>query len=228
MAQTRALGMHEKVWNQRKNIQSHPTEVPGTVPPRIVLAAFLSCTVPCLPLSHIRLLGWTSPACCYPDAAGPDHSSSPDAAYELNPFFPLCVLTPSLFYLPPLHLPFRFCRRHTSNYMLRTKGRTCRSRSPVVRCTWFWAETANTRAKDQKKKKKAFIIDFLTLQSSERALGCVKPTFLIKSPVVTFDACASGEQSFRPFLKPCNVGLIKQRGWILPLSPEKLSFFHDF
>lgn len=153
MAQTRALGMHEKVWNQRKNIQSHPTEVPVTVPPRIVLAAFLSCTVPCLPLSHIRLLGWTSPACCYPDAAGPDHSSSPDAAYELNPFFPLCVLTPSLFYLPPLHLPFRFCKRHTSNYMLRTKGRTCRSRSPVVRCTWFWAETANTRAKDQKKKK---------------------------------------------------------------------------
>lgn len=80
----------------------------------------------------------------------------------------------------------------------------------------------------KKKKKKAFIIDFLTFQSSERALGCVKPTFLIKSPVVTFDACASGEQSFRPFLKPGNVGLIKQRGWILPLSPEKLSFFHDF
>ena len=76
-----------------------------------------------------------------------------------------------------------------------------RSNPPIVCCIWFWTRSLQVHV--PKPKILAFIIAFfLTFQSSRRALGCLKPTFLIKSHVVTFYACARGEQISQCFWNP--------------------------
>lgn len=79
-----------------------------------------------------------------------------------------------------------------------------------VCCTGFW--TKRLQVHMSKPKILAFITDFFFFFNFSRALGCLKPTFLMK---VMWWRCVSvpGESKFQVFLKPLP-------GWILLLSPQ--------
>lgn len=225
----RTPGMHKKFQEQSKSIQSHSSEDPptmvlcGTIPPWTLFAVFLSCTMPCLPPAHVCILGWTSPECCYLNAAGAEHNFLPNAVYKSS--LPTCKIILSWF--PLLYLPFysRCYSRHSSSYMLLTEGRTAGLQELLTSRVLHLIlneETAKicakAKAKKKKEKRKRHYHWFSNFPKLWRALSCLKPTFLIKSLVVALETLASREQSFRPLLELCNMGLIKQHGSYHPAS----------
>lgn len=207
----RIPGTHEKFQEQSKSIQSHSSEDPGTIPHGLFLLCF--SIAPC----H---------ACHQPMSVLQDEQVLNAATLMLQ--HQSTTSCPTLC-TRALFLPY-ICH---SDSIADTQAATCcwlraGLQELPASCMMHLSlnkETAKIRAKAKKKKKNHWFFNFPKLW---RALGCLKPTFLIKSLVVALETRASREQSFRPLLELCNLGLIKQQGWILPLCPPKLSIFHKF
>lgn len=86
----------------------------------------------------------------------------------------------------------------------------------------FTEDTQAVRTQEQPKPKVCpLLLIFLTFQSSRRALGCLKPIFLLTNNVVTFYVCARGEQI-------SNLSETLRKGWVLAFCPQILPFLHDF
>lgn len=106
--QTRALGMGEKFCSQKKQT------VPPPWGPQDCHTRHPPCRVSLFHLimfvtAHTLILGRANPEHCYPNEPCMSPPSQPAWQTTLG------------FYLPLFHLPFRFCRRHSSSHVAQTQ-----------------------------------------------------------------------------------------------------------